>query len=194
MKHTKKKLPPEQNNNLFAFNLYPRVHFDDQWKNERIILVLRSSPFTFVPWIFNAFFFFIFFIILNFFMPLFLDMMQIVFFDIFIALSIASYVWVQFLSWYFNVGIVTNMRIIDIDFHGILHREITQAELNQITDVTAKTIGFAQSFFNFGNIFIKTEGVEQNIEFLNTPRANTVIDIINRLLRNPQAYDKLLNT
>jgi glucan biosynthesis protein len=82
------------------------------------------------------------------------------------------------------------MRIIDIDFHGILFREYTQAELKQVTDVTARTIGFAQSFFNYGNVYIKTEGFQQNIEFLRTPQANKVVEIINRLLRNPEAYDQ----
>jgi membrane protein YdbS with pleckstrin-like domain len=186
----KKKLPPERNNAMYAFNLYPRMEFENQWKNENIILVLRASPFTLIPWILNAVLFFFLLIVLNFFFPAFLTVTQILFLDVFAIVGITSYVWVNFLIWYFNVGIVTNVRVIDIDFHGILFREFTQAELKQITDVTARTIGFAQSFFNFGNVYIKTEGFQQNIEFLNTPKANKVVDIINRLLRNPDAYDQ----
>lgn len=186
----KKRLPPERNNAFFAFNLYPRVRFDDQWKNETIILILRASPFTQISWIFNTLLFIFILVVLNVFLPLFLDVVQLLFLNMFSIAAIFLYAWVNFLIWFFNVGIVTNLRVIDIDFHGILFREFTQAELKQITDVTARTIGFAQSFFNYGNVFIKTEGFQQNIEFLTTPQANKVVDIINRLLRNPDAYDQ----
>lgn len=184
-------LPPPRHKNLFAFNVYPRMRFEDQWKDEKIILILRASPLTMVPWILNSFLFFSLLVVLDFFFPYFLNTLQILFLNVFCIISIGAYIWVNFLIWYFNVGIITNLRIIDMDFNGILSREITQAELKQITDVTAKTTGFAQSFFNFGHIFVKTEGLQQNIEFLNTPRANNVVDIINRLLKNPNAYDKL---
>lgn len=187
----KKNLPLEQNHSMFAFNMYPRVVFEDQWENEQIVLLLRASPVTLVPWVFNTFLFTALLLFLNFFFPLFLSVVQIIFLNVFIVSGIFSYAWINFLIWYYNVGVITNMRVIDFDFHDILHRQVTQAEIKQITDVTAQTIGFGSAFFNYGSIYVKTEGFQQNIEFLNTPDANKVVDIINRLLRDPDSYDKL---
>jgi hypothetical protein len=185
---SQEKLPKEKHREFFAFNLYPRISFDDQLKNEFVVLVLRRSFFTQVPWVANTFLFTFILIIINVIIPMFLSFQMILFLNIFCIVAIFSYVWLNFLIWYFNVGIITNMRLIDIDFNGILHKEFSQAELKQITDVTAKTIGFLPSFFNYGNVFVKTEGFQQNIEFLNVPQPNKVVEIINKLLRHPEQY------
>jgi membrane protein YdbS with pleckstrin-like domain len=84
------------------------------------------------------------------------------------------------------VGIVTNKRIIDIDFYGLIYKEITSAKLEKIEDITVKSGGFFASIFNYGNIFIQTAGTEVNIEFFNVPSPNKVRDLINSLTTEKQ--------
>jgi len=94
---------------------------------------------------------------------------------------IMAYGWINFLNWFFNIGIVTNKRIFDIDFHSLIQKEVTATEINDVQEVTSKTTGFFSSFFNFGNIFVQTAGKEVNIEFLQIPQPIRAAKIINEL-------------
>ena len=90
----------------------------------------------------------------------------------------------NFLSWYFNVGIGTNHRVIDIDFHSLLYKEVTIALLEKVEDVTSKTSGFFSAIFNYGNVFLQTAGTEANIEFMNIPRPALIVKIVNQLVHH----------
>ena len=81
--------------------------------------------------------------------------------------------------WYFNLGIITTERVIDVDFSTILYKERTTAYYDKIEDVTVKTGGFLASIVNYGNIFVQTAGTEANIEFMNIPEPGKVAEIIN---------------
>lgn len=83
--------------------------------------------------------------------------------------------------WYFDVGLVTNLRVVDIDFPSILIREISATQVDKIEEATARIIGAASSIFNFGDVYVQTAGSEQNIEFLRVPYPSRIVKIINNL-------------
>lgn len=93
-----------------------------------------------------------------------------------------SFIWFNFLNWYFNVGIVTSRRVVDIDFYSVLYKEITIARFDRIQDMTVKSGGYFEAFFNYGTIFVQTAGTEANIEFANVPRPAEVVQTIEKLL------------
>lgn len=161
----------------------PNIRFEAQFEGEEVILVLRAHPITQLPWIINTVFLIIILIALNFFFFPYLTDAQNIILNVFGAVFIFSYAWINILRWAFNVGIVTNERILDVDFHSILYREITATKLEKASDVTAKIGGFFGSLFQFGDVFVKTEGAEQNIEFDDIPQPSDVVIIINNLIR-----------
>jgi len=167
---------------LHAFNIRPNIRFEAQGDNEQVILVVRAHPITQIPWLLNSIIFIVFFYYLNFFLPSFLNLGQIIFINLFALSTISAYIWFNFLSWYFNVGIVTNQRVVDVDLQAIVYREVTYANLNKIEDVTSKGGGFLASIFNYGNVFIQTAGTEVNVEFMDIPRPAEVSRIINNLI------------
>ncbi len=167
---------------LHSYCLHPNIRFETQAPDEEVILVLRAHPITQLPWIFNSIVLFLILIILNAFLPLVLSLNQIVFTNILSIVFIASYFFYNVLVWYFNVGIITNKRIVDIDFSDIIYKEITEARLSRVEDITSKGGGFLETFFNFGDVFIQTAGTEQNIEFMNIPNPADTVRIIDDLL------------
>lgn len=170
-------------NHLFnSLSLRPKIRFEAQTENEEIILTVRAHPITLIPVIINGLVLFILIFCLNFVLPQLLNTEQILFFNLFAFIIFVSYLWFNFLTWYFNIGIITNHRVIDVDFHSILYKEVTYTNLNKIEDVTAKGGGFIASVFNFGNVFIQTAGTEVNVEFMNIPRPSFVAKIVNGLL------------
>ena len=92
------------------------------------------------------------------------------------------------MNWYFNVGIITNKGIVDVDFNLVLYKETTYTLLNHVEDITAKIGRFFESVFDFGNLFVQTAGTERNTEFLNIPHPSAAAKIINSLVQTEDTH------
>lgn len=93
-------------------------------------------------------------------------------------LFLAMYMFQSILLWFFNVLVVTNERIIDLDVSWPFHRVVTEARLEQVQDVSLKQGGLFASVFNYGSIYVQTAGIEQNIEITRCPQPGFVHDRI----------------
>lgn len=172
------------NNRFFpAFSLNPDIHFETQHEGEKVILMLRAHPITQLPWIINSIIVFIVLLGFDLFFLSLLKTNQALILNIFMIVFILSYIWFNYLNWYFNVGIVTNERIIDVDFSHIIYKEMSISKLESVEDITTKSAGFFGSVFNYGDIFVQTAGTNVNIEFYHVPQPSEVVHIINKLLR-----------
>lgn len=165
-----------------AFYLKPSLRFETQSPTEQVILLLRAHPITQIVWIITALTMMMLPIFFNFLLTAFLSPLQIIFINLVWYSFIFGYVFLNVLNWLFNVGIVTDERIIDVDFTGLLYKEVTGSAIKKIEDVTVKTGGFMASIFNFGNLFIQTAGTELNIEFINIPAPTEAAAIIHELM------------
>jgi len=182
-----------ENNNkkssvFYSYCLDPQIKFDTQEEGEKVYLLLRSHPFTQIGWILSPILFFILFMVLNFFIKNIFNLGQIFIINLFFIVFIFSYIWFNILNWYFNVGIVTNKRIVDIDFYAILYKEITNAQLGNIEDITVRSGGYLESFFDYGSIFVQTAGTEANVEFMNVPHPSDASQVINKLLSKKHGF------
>lgn len=159
-------------NPLAMFALSPvGVSFETQQKGEKIILMLRAHIITLT----GAFLEILFLAIL----PILVGLLDNIGIDPYAGLVARQVFWLhvswylftfgfafyKFIFWYFNVYLVTNERIVDFDFRGILHKETAYANLSQIQDVTPKILGFFQTFFHYGNVFIQTAAAKPEFEF-----------------------------
>jgi uncharacterized membrane protein YdbT with pleckstrin-like domain len=179
-------------NPLAAFMYYPhKVDFLNKDPEEEVILILRRHPITNLGWIIIS--------ILMLFAPAVLNYFPIIAFlperFQFVAvlgwymISVA-FVFEHFLSWYFNVNIVTDERVFDVDFVNLIYREMTDANIDQIQDVTVKVGSAARTFFNYGNVVIQTAAEIPQIEFEAVPQPDRVARIL-RELRIEEEQEKL---
>jgi hypothetical protein len=83
------------------------------------------------------------------------------------------------------------MRLVDVDFVGLLQYSSTEAELKQIQDVEHKQTGLWQLLFNFGTVEVQTAGIRQNIDFHKIPKPYRVADIITDLLPEEAEYSRI---
>lgn len=79
-----------------------------------------------------------------------------------IAITFAFVSWVSF---YYNVYIVTRGEIIEITQIGFFGRKISQLSLLRVQDVTSSMKGFLPTFFSFGDVLVETAS-EQKETFL----------------------------
>lgn len=158
--------------------------FEGQDPNEEILLLLRAHPVTNLNWILLAGLLFI----IPFFLPAVLTFINLdistipqSFKTIFLIINyllVAVIVYEGFLHWYFNVYIVTNKNIIDVDFHSILFKNIDVAPLRNIEDTSSSMGGLLNSIFHYGNVFVQTAGASKSIELTSVPRPHHVADFI----------------
>src|SRR3989344_1338114 len=159
----------------------PTLHFETQAADEEIILLLRAHVITNVPWIILVIILFLIPPLLtatNIFDPV-LDPLNIsntsakalTLAWYFLAFAIALQ---SILSWYFNVYILTNKRIVDIDFQQLLYRKISSTELSNVQDITYTKGGIAQSIFDYGDLHVQTAGTLPQFEFLRVPNPSWV--------------------
>jgi len=96
-------------------------------------------------------------------------------------LIILAYVIESFLHWYFNIYIVTNQHLVDVDLESLLSPKVTEAEVADIQSAAFDVKGLIRSFFNFGNVVIQTAAESQQITFANVPYPALVVDRVNDL-------------
>lgn len=177
-------------NVLSSFCKNPQdISFQTQKPHEKIILFLRSHFITNLSWIIVS----IVLIIVPLILVIFLNNTHLPFFSsevttrftvVFILLYyliVFSYVFLSFLSWFYNVFIVTTERILDIDYSDIVVHNMAETKLNHIEDVRYTQSGFIPSFIDYGNLFVQTAGTEENFEAFSIPKPAEATDIITQL-------------
>jgi len=171
-----------------AYCLRPSgVSFVNQEDDETILLFLRRHFITNVPWLAST-------ILLLLIPPLLYLLILLASIPIpaipsgliiviitFYYLILIGYAFGNFISWFYNIGIVTQKRIMDLDSSNILTHNTTTANLSEVVDVKFIQQGFFQSFFNYGDVHIQTEALRANFDFSAAPNPTQVEDIISDL-------------
>lgn len=123
----------------------------------------------------------ILYFLLNTFLPRLLDFPYYPFFTIIIGIY-ALFAWyLTFIFWvdyYFDVWIITDKRIVDIEQRSIFERVISTVKLYRIQDITTEVKGFSQTMFNYGYLYIQTAGMTERFVFENISDPNKVKAII----------------
>ena len=172
-----------ENNMSYMSN--PGAKFETYEAGEEVVLFLRAHPFKQIYTIFYALLFAFILYVCNFFLASFFQGSQLFMINLFGTVFIGSYIWVSFINWYFNVGFVTNRRVVDVDFYNLLYKELTEARMERIEDVTIKGGGYFESIFDYGTIFVQTAGTEANVEFKDVPHPAIAVKVINQLISKP---------
>lgn len=161
----------------------PNTYFEKQESGEEVILFLRQHPIVIVPWLAMSLFaltipsVFILF-------PPFAAVPGTYQFIITVMwyLFVFGYALARFMGWFFNIYILTDERIVDIDFVNILYRKVSTAKIDDIQDVNVVASGAFQTFFNYGNISIQTAAEVPEFEFINIPKPDKVGTILNQMI------------
>jgi len=180
----KRELGHWTKNPLASFSIFPKkVRFETQEIKEEIILLLRRHWVTNLPWILTVLFMFIIpmalssFQMLSFMPPEFRLMTVIIWYMIILA-----YVLESFLSWYFNVYLITDERLVDVDFYSLIYKRVSETKIDRIQDVSYSQGGIVQALFNFGTVHIQTAGEVPEFAFEDVPKPAKITKVLNQLV------------
>lgn len=174
------QLKGHSHSSLAAFNYYPdSVRFVAKEESEEIILLLRRHPITnlgkifislvliLAPLLFSVFPIFSF-------LPARYQFVGLLFWYIIVI----AYTLEFFLDWFFNVCVLTNETVFDVDFTNLIYREISEADFSHVQDVTVRMGGVFRTIFDYGDVYVQTAGEVPRIEFEAIPHPDRVARII----------------
>lgn len=171
------------------------VTFDGEDSDEFILYIIRKSFVTNMDWVFIvAVMAYVPFLAGSFYETLNPSEATIISASFAFVLTVSWYVFtLGFLlmnatNWFFNVYIITNKRIVDIDFHGLLYKNISEAPLKNVEDVTSNISGTLPVIFNYGNVYVQTAAERREFEFENVDTPAKIRDIISDLVTGSKKH------
>lgn len=186
--------PPTVMRPLTAFAVNPQgLRFETQEDEEAVILFLRQHFIVNLPWIIITILLLIaptvifpkLFSILsfNFSLPTGYFLIGTMFW----YLATFGFALASFIGWFFNIYIVTNERVVDIDFLYLLYKKFSEAELAKIQDISYTSGGIFAAIFNYGNVTIETAGEAPNLIFELIPFPERTVETIRALTEHQEA-------
>lgn len=167
-----------------ALAVFPKAtKFEAQDEEEKIILLLRPHFVTNIWWILTS--------LAMGFAPLFWPYMPVIsllpenylfVLSLFWYALILTFVFERFLMWFFSVNIVTDERVIDVDFYGLLFKHVGMAPINKIEDVNYFQKGIMGAVFNFGDVLIQTAAEITEFVFNKVPNPEKVVKVLSELM------------
>lgn len=192
----REKAGPDKTNahkiSLFAsYCPSPQIYFKDLNAGEVVLLFLRRHFVTNVPWIVQG----ILLILLPIFIGIIINFLGIsaivippnlsLFSLLFYYLLVFEFFFLHFLNWFYNISLVTNQRIIDIDFRVLHSKHVAATKIVQIEDVSLNEVGIIRSVFDYGDVRVQTAGTAVFFEFLAVPHPEKIVDLIGDLIGGP---------
>lgn len=99
-----------------------------------------------------------------------------------------GYFFQNLLNWFFNVYIVTTKKIVDVDFHGIIFKNISEATLENVEDVTSTVRGTFGVIFDIGDVYIQTAAERREFEFTQVDNPAKIRDIISDIVAEKRGH------
>ena len=175
-----------------SFLVKPKIFkFREQDDLEEIILVMRPHWFTNVSWIISTIFMLFVPTLIRFIpvwsgVPLRYQMLGILFWYM-ITLAFALE---KFLSWYFDVYIITDERVVDIEFRNLLDKKFAEAKISMIQDVSSRVAGISQTMLNYGDVRIQTAAEIPELSFEKVPNPDKVIKVL-QMMRQEEEQEAI---
>lgn len=177
----------------------PKTRFESQDNDEKIVVLGRRHFITNLKWITMACF--------AFFVPMFwgeFPMIKVLDSNTNFVLGIVwygallFYVIQNFLLWFYHVYIVTNERLVDVDFFGLLHKNINVTQIEKLQDVNYSQRGIFSSFFNYGDVVVQTSSEQRSddrseksaFSFDSVANPDLVVKIISELMEEVHKSNK----
>lgn len=151
---------------LGSISVLPKnVTFGTQHDGEKLIVLLRAHIFTNLKWIAL--------VSLLTFLPLFWgDFPLISALDVWTQMIVAV-VWYLALGfvaienlmlWYYSVYIITDERLIDVDFFDLFYKNIDVTRIKSVENVNYSQMGALSSILNYGDVVVETSAEQRTTD------------------------------
>lgn len=151
---------------------YKKFHFAGQKNGEEIVLVVHRHWFNILEQMFLVFLMIAALFASVIYFPLLFSTLKNPAWHSFFAFLeniFAMVTWIIFfliwIDYYFDVWIITNLRIVNIEQKGLFNRSVSELELSRIQDITTEVVGIIPTFLNYGDVFVQTAAETERFLF-----------------------------
>jgi hypothetical protein len=95
---------------------------------------------------------------------------------LFAALGYAFY---YFLIWFYDVYIITNIRLVSVSKKGLFHSDYSEVEYGDVTNVTYQVHGFFATLFQYGTVMVTGPEIMQ---LTNLPDPGEILETLKALV------------
>lgn len=151
---------------------FSKYHFKDFGEDEKIIMVIHRNWF----YLFEQFFWLI--VVSGLFLfgitsaPVYFpDILAsanqpvILFAQNFFMLAVWIYAFLIWIDYYFDLWIITNHRIVNIEQKGMFTRKVSETTYGKVQDITTNVSGMLPTMLNFGDLTVQTAGETDDFIF-----------------------------
>ncbi len=146
-------------------------YFESQEDDENVLIITRKHWFYLLtPFIIGGFFSIISTILFILLKKTGSDSFIYLLPEIILSISILFFITYPYTSWvlrYYNVVILTDEHIVEVEQIGLFSRKVSVLDLDQVEDVTFGQHGIIQTTLDYGNLEIQTAGELRNFIFNN---------------------------
>jgi len=164
------------------------VALAEQHEDEHILLFIRRDFVTNIPWILST----LILLILPFFVPALFQEATfsfaiiptsiIIIITSLYFLIVLGFAFANFVTWFYDIGIVTEKRAVDIDFYNISFVSVATARAQDLKDVRYSQRGFFESLFDYGDVTLVVEASGETLTFEKAPRPAEVVSTLSALI------------
>lgn len=122
------------------------------------------------------------------------DVIEVVLFlmgSVYLLLMLTTF-YNAWLSYYLDVWLVTNKRVVNFQTEGFFSRKLLATNLANIQDAKSEMHGFWASLFHFGTVNVQTAGSEQNLTFQAVGQPEKIVAFLNELAQKAKTISKNL--
>lgn len=158
--------------------MFKNYFSQDLKEGEEVVEIVRKHWASFIWPIFKTFLILLpLFLISSF---LFSNYIGVVIFFVWLSIGL-GYGLYQWICWYFDHFIVTNVRVVNIDQKTLFSRSVSESRLSNIQDVTYEVDGFLASLFNYGTVKVTTASNSDSLEMSSVEKPQKVQELITDL-------------
>lgn len=165
-----------------------KLIFERREKNEEPIMLMRRHWFVIAYRVGSIAVLFIISVVLYFVIqsifPVFSEgnsMAFLNFAESFAALMIWAVLFVTWIDYYFDVWIITNRRVINIEQKALFSRFVSELKFSKIQDVTTEVHGLIPTLLDYGDVYVQTAGEKERFIFRQVPHPNKAKELLIKL-------------
>jgi len=157
-------------------------HFHGQHSGEKIIKIIRRHWFNIAQQYFIIIGVILSMIIALEFLPMqFIQNEQLPIFNFvqsFMAILIWIYSFIIWIDFYFDVWIITDERIINIEQKALFVRVVSELKFDKVQDVSTNITGLIPTILNYGDVHVQTAGTTERFLFHKVPDPQKIKGLI----------------
>lgn len=115
-------------------------------------------------------------------------------FALFLENTFALFIWLYlffiWIDYYFDIWIITDKRIVNIEQKGLFIRAVSELKFEKIQDVTTEVKGIIPTILNYGDVYVQTAAEKERFIFRQIPDPYKIKNMIMNLQKEVEVEEE----